>query len=151
MTSRLLYNHTFHQHLFFLISVSIRSYHLFNPSVSYLGLTTYQCSPILFHTKLQLFVKKILIRSNILRWSLNLFLFMVPCYLEVSCGICCAYILLMLQSEYSTDFIFLEWCQLVFSSSATVYGWPKEVPCTEEFPLKTTNPYGRTKVWLGDC
>lgn len=38
--------------------------------------------------------------------------------------------------------------QLVFSSSATVYGWPKEVPCTEESPLCATNPYGRTKVWI---
>lgn len=37
--------------------------------------------------------------------------------------------------------------QLVFSSSATVYGWPKEVPCTEEFPLCALNPYGRTKVY----
>jgi len=36
--------------------------------------------------------------------------------------------------------------QLVFSSSATVYGWPKEVPCTEESPISATNPYGRTKV-----
>nr|XP_007160168.1 hypothetical protein PHAVU_002G298500g [Phaseolus vulgaris]ESW32162.1 hypothetical protein PHAVU_002G298500g [Phaseolus vulgaris] len=36
--------------------------------------------------------------------------------------------------------------KLVFSSSATVYGWPKEVPCTEEFPLSVTNPYGRTKL-----
>lgn len=36
--------------------------------------------------------------------------------------------------------------QLVFSSSATVYGWPKEVPCTEESPLCAMNPYGRTKV-----
>lgn len=36
--------------------------------------------------------------------------------------------------------------QLVFSSSATVYGWPKEVPCTEDFPLSAANPYGRTKV-----
>ncbi|KAL0312444.1 UNVERIFIED_CONTAM: UDP-glucose 4-epimerase GEPI48 [Sesamum radiatum] len=35
---------------------------------------------------------------------------------------------------------------LVFSSSATVYGWPKTVPCTEEFPIGATNPYGRTKV-----
>ncbi|KAK7366538.1 hypothetical protein VNO80_08531 [Phaseolus coccineus] len=35
---------------------------------------------------------------------------------------------------------------LVFSSSATVYGWPKEVPCTEEFPLSAMNPYGRTKL-----
>ncbi|KAJ3681332.1 hypothetical protein LUZ60_015821 [Juncus effusus] len=36
--------------------------------------------------------------------------------------------------------------KLVFSSSATVYGWPNEVPCTEEFPLSATNPYGRTKL-----
>ena len=34
---------------------------------------------------------------------------------------------------------------LVFSSSATVYGDPKEVPIRENFPLGTTNPYGRTK------
>lgn len=34
----------------------------------------------------------------------------------------------------------------MFSSSATVYGWPKVVPCTEEFPLAAANPYGRTKV-----
>lgn len=34
----------------------------------------------------------------------------------------------------------------MFSSSATVYGWPKVVPCTEEFPLSAANPYGRTKV-----
>lgn len=38
--------------------------------------------------------------------------------------------------------------RLVFSSSATVYGWPKEVPCTEEFPLKAANPYGRTKLYI---
>ncbi|MBA0684702.1 hypothetical protein Goari_026273, partial [Gossypium aridum] len=37
---------------------------------------------------------------------------------------------------------------LVFSSSATVYGWPKEVPCTEEFPLAAANPYGRTKLFI---
>jgi UDP-glucose 4-epimerase len=36
--------------------------------------------------------------------------------------------------------------QIVFSSSATVYGQPKSVPCTEEFPLESTNPYGRTKL-----
>jgi UDP-glucose 4-epimerase len=36
--------------------------------------------------------------------------------------------------------------KLVFSSSATVYGWPKEVPCTEESPLSGMSPYGRTKV-----
>ncbi len=34
---------------------------------------------------------------------------------------------------------------LVFSSSATVYGDPATVPITEDFPLGTTNPYGRTK------
>ncbi|XP_043689608.1 UDP-glucose 4-epimerase GEPI48 [Telopea speciosissima] len=38
--------------------------------------------------------------------------------------------------------------KLVFSSSATVYGWPKEVPCTEEFPLEALNPYGRTKLFI---
>ena len=35
---------------------------------------------------------------------------------------------------------------LVFSSSATVYGMPKTVPITEDFPLSTTNPYGSTKL-----
>ncbi|CAN0908837.1 UDP-glucose 4-epimerase 5 [Linum grandiflorum] len=39
---------------------------------------------------------------------------------------------------------------LVFSSSATVYGWPKEVPCTEEFPINAMNPYGRTKLFIED-
>ncbi len=34
---------------------------------------------------------------------------------------------------------------LVFSSSATVYGDPHTVPITEDFPLKPTNPYGWTK------
>ncbi|KAF3793808.1 UDP-glucose 4-epimerase [Nymphaea thermarum] len=38
--------------------------------------------------------------------------------------------------------------ELVFSSSATVYGWPKEVPCTEDFPLCGMNPYGRTKFFI---
>ncbi|XP_078151505.1 UDP-glucose 4-epimerase GEPI48-like [Carex rostrata] len=40
--------------------------------------------------------------------------------------------------------------KLVFSSSATVYGWPKTVPCTEEFPLAAMNPYGRTKLIIED-
>ncbi|PKA49785.1 UDP-glucose 4-epimerase GEPI48 [Apostasia shenzhenica] len=39
---------------------------------------------------------------------------------------------------------------LVFSSSATVYGWPKQVPCTEEFSLSAANPYGRTKLVIED-
>ncbi len=35
---------------------------------------------------------------------------------------------------------------LVFSSSATVYGDPATVPITEDFPLSATNPYGRSKL-----
>ncbi len=38
--------------------------------------------------------------------------------------------------------------RIVFSSSATVYGSPKKVPITEDFPLSTTNPYGSTKLML---
>ena len=37
---------------------------------------------------------------------------------------------------------------LVFSSSATVYGMPKTVPITEDFPTSTTNPYGATKLMI---
>lgn len=37
---------------------------------------------------------------------------------------------------------------LVFSSSATVYGAPKSVPISEDFPLSATNPYGRTKLFI---
>ena len=37
---------------------------------------------------------------------------------------------------------------IVFSSSATVYGNPKTVPINEDFPLFATNPYGRTKLML---
>ena len=35
---------------------------------------------------------------------------------------------------------------LVFSSSATVYGNPASVPINESFPLSATNPYGRSKL-----
>ncbi|MBE6931738.1 MAG: UDP-glucose 4-epimerase GalE, partial [Ruminococcaceae bacterium] len=35
---------------------------------------------------------------------------------------------------------------IVFSSSATVYGDPASVPITEDFPLSATNPYGQTKL-----
>jgi len=38
--------------------------------------------------------------------------------------------------------------QLVFSSSATVYGDPEKVPIKENFPLSATNPYGQTKLML---
>jgi UDP-glucose 4-epimerase len=39
---------------------------------------------------------------------------------------------------------------LVFSSSATVYGDPASVPITEDFPLSAVNPYGRTKLVIED-
>lgn len=50
-------------------------------------------------------------------------------------------------------------CNIVFSSSATVYGDPASLPITEDFPLSATNPYGRSKLvieeilrdlWLAD-
>ncbi|MBO5285998.1 MAG: UDP-glucose 4-epimerase GalE [Clostridia bacterium] len=37
---------------------------------------------------------------------------------------------------------------IVFSSSATVYGNPHKVPITEDFPLSTSNPYGSTKLFI---
>ena len=45
---------------------------------------------------------------------------------------------------------------IIFSSSATVYGDPASVPIREDFPVgATTNPYGTTKVFteriLTDC
>lgn len=37
---------------------------------------------------------------------------------------------------------------IVFSSSATVYGNPHTVPIKEDFPISATNPYGRTKLFI---
>jgi UDP-glucose 4-epimerase len=37
---------------------------------------------------------------------------------------------------------------IVFSSSATVYGKPDQLPITEDFPTATTNPYGETKLMI---
>ena len=37
---------------------------------------------------------------------------------------------------------------LVFSSSATVYGDPATVPIREDFPTSATNPYGRSKLMI---
>jgi len=37
---------------------------------------------------------------------------------------------------------------IVFSSSATVYGDPATLPIKEDFPLSATNPYGRTKLMI---
>ncbi|GKE51851.1 bifunctional UDP-glucose 4-epimerase and UDP-xylose 4-epimerase 1-like protein, partial [Tanacetum coccineum] len=47
------------------------------------------------------------------------------------------------RAEYANDFKYS--LLLVFSSSATVYGQPKKIPCVEDFELKAMNPYGRTK------
>lgn len=38
--------------------------------------------------------------------------------------------------------------RLIFSSSATVYGKPKEIPIKEESPLCPLNPYGKTKYMI---
>jgi UDP-glucose 4-epimerase len=38
--------------------------------------------------------------------------------------------------------------QIIFSSSATVYGDPKFLPYTEDHPLNPVNPYGRTKLFV---
>jgi UDP-glucose 4-epimerase len=38
--------------------------------------------------------------------------------------------------------------QLVFSSSATVYGMHNTAPFNEDMPLSTTNPYGTTKLMI---
>ncbi|PUE48308.1 UDP-glucose 4-epimerase GalE [Limnohabitans sp. 2KL-51] len=40
--------------------------------------------------------------------------------------------------------------RIVFSSSATVYGDPEQVPITEDSRLQVTNPYGRTKLICED-
>ena len=37
-------------------------------------------------------------------------------------------------------------CKISFSSSATVYGIPKEIPTPEDAEIKPLNPYGETKA-----
>jgi UDP-glucose 4-epimerase len=39
---------------------------------------------------------------------------------------------------------------IVFSSSATVYGEPVTLPIKEDFPLSAANPYGRSKLFIED-
>ena len=39
---------------------------------------------------------------------------------------------------------------IVFSSSATVYGNPQSMPILEDFPLSAANPYGRSKLIIED-
>ena len=50
-------------------------------------------------------------------------------------------VLCKLMQEYQVK-------NIVFSSSATVYGDPKTVPIKEDFPIGATNPYGRTKLMI---
>ncbi len=52
-------------------------------------------------------------------------------------------VLLDLMAQYGVQ-------ELVFSSSATVYGDPEVVPINENSPLRCTNPYGRTKLMIED-
>ena len=49
--------------------------------------------------------------------------------------------LLEVMSEYGVK-------KIVFSSSATVYGDPEELPIRETSRLSTTNPYGTTKLYI---
>ena len=49
--------------------------------------------------------------------------------------------LLEVMNEYNVK-------RIVFSSSATVYGDPEELPIKENARLKTTNPYGTTKLYI---
>jgi UDP-glucose 4-epimerase len=37
---------------------------------------------------------------------------------------------------------------IIFSSSATVYGIPHKLPISEDFPLSTSTPYGATKLHI---
>lgn len=50
-------------------------------------------------------------------------------------------VLLEVMAEYGVK-------NIVFSSSATVYGDPPSLPIREDFPLKPANPYGRTKLMI---
>lgn len=53
----------------------------------------------------------------------------------------CTLALLRLMKEFGIK-------NLVFSSSATVYGRAKSMPIYEDFPVTATNPYGRTKLFI---
>ena len=51
------------------------------------------------------------------------------------------FVLLDVMREYGVK-------NLVFSSSATVYGKAEKLPITEDSPIGATNPYGRTKLFI---
>lgn len=69
-------------------------------------------------------------------------------------GESCALPLLYYRNNVSGTLTLLEAMQaggintFIFSSSATVYGDPATMPITEDFPLQTTNPYGRSKLMV---
>ncbi|MEC6747685.1 UDP-glucose 4-epimerase GalE [Marinilactibacillus sp. XAAS-LB27] len=50
-------------------------------------------------------------------------------------------VLMELMNDYNVK-------NIVFSSSATVYGMNNKAPFTEDMPLSTTNPYGTTKLFI---
>jgi UDP-glucose 4-epimerase len=60
------------------------------------------------------------------------------------------------QNNVAGSLVLLETMQkfgvknIVFSSSATVYGDPQRIPITEDMPLSATNPYGRSKLMIED-
>lgn len=56
-------------------------------------------------------------------------------------NVCGSVTLLEIMDEFNCK-------NLVFSSSATVYGDPASVPINESFPLETTNPYGASKLMV---
>ena len=58
-------------------------------------------------------------------------------------NICGTLVLLDMMKKYGVE-------NLIFSSSATVYGIPEKCPVTENSPLSTLNPYGRTKLMIED-
>ncbi|MBQ3894115.1 MAG: UDP-glucose 4-epimerase GalE, partial [Clostridia bacterium] len=58
-------------------------------------------------------------------------------------NICGTLVLLDMMKKYGVE-------NLIFSSSATVYGIPEKCPVTESSPLSTLNPYGRTKLMIED-
>ncbi|MFT2111201.1 UDP-glucose 4-epimerase GalE [Marinomonas sp. 2405UD68-3] len=56
-------------------------------------------------------------------------------------NITCSLVLFNVMEKYKVF-------NLVFSSSATVYGEHNPIPYVENYPLSATNPYGRTKVMI---
>jgi UDP-glucose 4-epimerase len=58
-------------------------------------------------------------------------------------NVCGSLVLFEVMAEFGVH-------DIVFSSSAAVYGDPASVPIREDFPLSATNPYGRSKLMLED-